>query len=75
MVAHQEGEALIVPTSGLGGVDQIETAPPTTAVLFRQLLKVRISDNLTWSRELTQAPQTYLVIPAVLIAIEYIERL
>ena len=51
MAAHQEGEALIVPTSGLGGVDQIGTALPTTAVLYRQLLKVRISDNLTWSRE------------------------
>lgn len=42
MAAHQEGEASIVPTSGRGGVGQIGTAPPTTAVLYRQLLKEAI---------------------------------
>ena len=79
MAAHQEGEALIVPTSGLGGVDQIGTAPPTTAVLYRQHLKVRISDNLTCQGGELKTPQTYLFIPAVLfvrsfyVIIEYIE--
>ena len=50
MAAHQEGEAFIVPTSGLGGVDQIGTAPPITAVLYRQLLKVRILNEYEFKR-------------------------
>ena len=67
MAAHQEGEALIVPTSGLGGVDQIGTAPPTTAVLYRQHLKVRISDNLTWSRGWTQNASNVFIHPSSIV--------